>query len=292
MSVLGLLTKETEMINSALKRYGDTPLLSGLTEAQNYSLGAGGKRVRPLLCLLTARLFGGDDTAALPYAAALELIHTASLIHDDMPEIDDDDQRRGIPTNHKVFGEAKALLAADGLFIDAFSLVAENGALDDTANLLAVRTLARAAGTTGLVGGEYIDVTCEGKKIDLDTLRAMHSKKTGALIVASCALGAIAAGVSEGDERFHDACEFARGIGLAFQIVDDALDKVASAEALGKPIGADERRGKATYLSFYSPDAALALAREITEAAISHIEKYEGSALLAALARELALREK
>lgn len=291
MSVVEKLKEDIEKINRLLPRASDSELLAELTEAQNYSLSAGGKRIRPLLVLLTARLFGGKSESAMPYALAVELIHTASLIHDDMPEIDNDDLRRGKPTNHKVYGESTALLAGDGLFIDAFSLLSGNTALDDTANIRAVRILSQAAGSLGLVGGEFIDIKCEGRKIDIETLRTMHSKKTGALILAAARLGAVAAGVSEGDERYLDISEFAKGIGLAFQIVDDALDKVATEDTLGKPIGSDERCEKATYLSFYSPTDALLLAEKITEQALSHIEKYEGSETLISLARELAYRK-
>ncbi|MBP3307811.1 MAG: polyprenyl synthetase family protein [Clostridia bacterium] len=290
MSVLDSLKEDIEQINRLLPREADGELTALLTDSQNYSLSAGGKRIRPLIVLLTARLFGGKRASAMPYALAVELIHTASLIHDDMPEIDNDDKRRGKPTNHKVFGQSTALLAGDGLFIDAFSLLSSNAELDDAANIRAVRILSRAAGSLGLVGGEFIDVLCEGRKIDIETLRTMHSKKTGALILAAARLGAVAAGVAEEDERYLDISEFARGIGLAFQIVDDALDRVASEDALGKPIGSDERCKKATYLSFYTPEQALRLSEEITEEAISYIEKYEGSETLISLARELAYR--
>ncbi len=292
MSVFDTLKNEIELINTRLARHSECSLLDGLLESQNYSLSAGGKRIRPLLCLLMGRLFGADIEDSLPYALSLELVHTASLIHDDMPEIDDDSLRRGRPTNHKVFGEACALLAGDGLFIDAFSLVSENARLNDSVNLAAVRELARAVGSDGLVGGEYIDVICEGREIDLSILRTMHSKKTGALIRAAAVLGALSAGVMPNDGRMTDVRAFAEGIGLAFQIVDDALDRVADSETLGKPTGADDRRGKATYLSFYTPNEAFALAEKITDEAISHIEKYEGSQTLSTLARELAQRKK
>ncbi len=292
MRILDTLSYETDRINSALIRTTDSALLKGLIESQNYSLIAGGKRIRPLLCILVGRLFGADFDASLPFALATELTHTASLIHDDMPEIDNDELRRGRPTNHTVFGQACALLAGDGLFIDAFSLIADNERVCESQRLHALRALARAAGSEGLVGGEYIDVMCEGKDIDLDTLRQMHARKTGALIRAAAELGALSAGLTPTDEGYLDACAFAEGIGLAFQIVDDALDKISDSRTLGKKTGADEKLKKSTYLSFYTPTEALSLAEQITERAISHISKYEGSETLAALARELAVRKK
>lgn len=266
-------------------------LLSGLISAEEYSLSAGGKRIRPLIALWTSRLFGGDDRAVMPSAVAIEMIHTASLIHDDLPCIDDDELRRGKPTSHIVFGESTALLAADGLFMDAFSVISENGLLPIDCRLASVRALARATGTRGLVGGEYIDILGESKRLGLDQLRLMDSMKTGALIVAAAELGAIAAGVGENEERMRDLRTYATNIGLAFQIIDDILDVSGSAAELGKNPGSDLRDGKSTYISFYSCDEARRVAKELTDAAIAAIAKYRGADKLVALAKYLTERK-
>ena len=266
-------------------------LLSGLISAEEYSLSAGGKRIRPLIALWTSRLFGGDDRAVMPSAVAIEMIHTASLIHDDLPCIDDDELRRGKPTSHIVFGESTALLAADGLFMDAFSVISENGLLPIDCRLASVRALARATGTRGLVGGEYIDILGESKRLGLDQLRLMDSMKTGALIVAAAELGAIAAGVGENEERMRDLRTYATNIGLAFQIIDDILDVSGSAAELGKNPGSDLRDGKSTYISFYSCDEARRVAKELTDAAIAAIAKYRGADNLVALAKYLTERK-
>ena len=266
-------------------------LLSGLISAEEYSLSAGGKRIRPLIALWTSRLFGGDDRAVMPSAVAIEMIHTASLIHDDLPCIDDDELRRGKPTSHIVFGESTALLAADGLFMDAFSVISENGLLPIDCRLASVRALARATGTRGLVGGEYIDILGESKRLGLDQLRLMDSMKTGALIVAAAELGAIAAGVGENEERMRDLRTYATNIGLAFQIIDDILDVSGSAAELGKNPGSDLRDGKSTYISFYSCDEARRVAKELTDAAIAAIAKYRGADKFVALAKYLTERK-
>ncbi len=280
-------------INMALRTRFDTCSdreLSGLLDAQKYSLFLGGKRIRPVLTLAFAELFGGTAEAAMPYAIAVEMIHTASLIHDDLPSIDNDDLRRGAPTNHKVFGEAAAVLAADGLFMDAFAAVAENTLVQDSVRADAALVLARAVGSFGLVGGEYIDVVSEGREISLSTLKKMHAKKTGALIRASVELGALAAGVSLKDPRMADAALYAEAIGLSFQVVDDVLDVTGTTEELGKPIGSDREEGKITFLKFYSPSEALEYASTLTKEAISVISKYEGSEFLAELADFLVKR--
>lgn len=265
--------------------------LKGITDAQKYSLLAGGKRIRPIIALAFCRLFGGDDDTAMPYAVALEMVHTASLIHDDMPCVDNDDLRRGRPTNHKVFGESTALLAGDGLFIDAFRVIADNENLSKETNCEATLTLACEAGTGGIVGGEFIDILGELVAFDLATLEKMHKLKTGALIRASAILGALAAGIGKADERMRDVITYANAIGLTFQIIDDVLDVTGTADALGKNPGADMKENKTTYLSFFSVDEAKAKAAELTALAVAVMEKYEGSQFLISLAKYLLTRE-
>ena len=194
-----------------------------LLESRRYSLMAGGKRIRPALALAFCRLFGGDPEAALPYACALEMIHTYSLIHDDLPCMDNDDLRRGKPTNHRVYGEAMALLAGDALLTDAFAMAADNPKLSGAVNARAVSILSRAAGSRGMVAGQVLDLLGEKSehRPDFDRLLQTHRLKTGALIRAAAALGVLAAGVDESDVRMRDALTYAEGIGLVFQIVDD-----------------------------------------------------------------------
>ncbi|MEB3270368.1 MAG: farnesyl diphosphate synthase [Synechococcus sp.] len=217
-----------------------------LRDAMRYSLLAGGKRLRPILCLAACELAGGDTALALPTAVALEMIHTMSLIHDDLPAMDNDDLRRGRPTNHKVYGEANAILAGDALLTRAFEMVALRSPGVPAERLLAVvGELSLASGAPGLVGGQVVDLECEGKQVDLDTLEYIHLHKTGALLRACVLSGALIAGA---DQELLDALRiYARGIGLAFQIIDDILDVTASSEVLGKTAGKDITADKTTY---------------------------------------------
>lgn len=284
---------DAALVNAALNAlYSDNKdkELERIIESEKYSLMAGGKRIRPIIALAFCRLFGGCAEAAIPYAVALEMIHTASLIHDDLPCIDNDELRRGRPTNHTVFGESTALLAGDGLLMDAFGVVAGNKHLSPEINAEAVIYLSARVGTHGLVGGEFIDVEGEEKNLSLDELKKMDAYKTGALIKASAVLGALAAGVRLSDKRIADAELYAENIGLAFQIVDDILDVTGSAETLGKNPGQDSKENKTTYLSHYSLDEAKAYANALTKEAIASIKKYEGSELLSELAEYLANR--
>ena len=281
------MKKDAELVNSSLKRtYSencDEELLK-IIEAMEYSLMAGGKRIRPIIALAFCRLFGGRDEAALPYGCALEMVHTASLIHDDLPCIDNDELRRGRPTNHVVFGESTALLAGDGLLMDAYGVIAKNNLLAPEFNLSAIKVLSDCTGTHGLVGGEFIDVMGEDTPLGLQSLRKMDAYKTGALIKASALLGCLAAGVGLCDERIKDVTLYAENIGQAFQIVDDVLDVIGSAEELGKNPGADAKEKKSTYLSFYSVDEAIKYAKELTRDAVDAISKYENSEFLCDLA--------
>ena len=229
----------------------------GLEEAMRYSLLAGGKRVRPVLALATARALGAEPAGFLPLACAFELIHTYSLIHDDLPAMDDDDLRRGLPTSHVKFGEDVAILAGDGLFAEAVRLFCEQPGKPEQV-LAALRQLAAATGVDGMVGGQYVDVV--GAAPDAQGLRALHALKTGRLISASVCCVLTLEGAQEPETMPYR--RFADELGVLFQIVDDILDVTESDEQLGKPHGSDERHGKLTYVSLFGLDRARELAAE------------------------------
>ena len=258
-----------------------------LYRAMEYGVMGGGKRIRPFLTLEFCRMLGGSDAAALPYAAAIEMIHNFSLIHDDMPCMDNDDLRRGRPTTYKAFGEAQALIAGDALIFAAFDC-ALSGAADAAAQNRAVRELAVAAGADGMCEGQMIDMESDGVQIPFERLLELHAHKTGALIRAAAKLGVIAAG---GDEAAMAAADtYGRGIGLAFQIVDDVLDACGSTETLGKPVGSDAKNEKSTFLSFMSADDALAYAARVTKEATDAIKGYPASGTLISLGEWLLHR--
>ena len=238
-------------------RFGDAPETAGLAEAMRYSLLAGGKRVRPVLCLASARSTGADPRSVLPAAAAIELIHTYSLIHDDLPAMDDDELRRGRPTSHVKHGEDVAILAGDGLFAEAINLFLSEQEGESPHVVAALRELAAATGVAGMVGGQYMDVA-EADEIDADGLRKLHSLKTGRLIGASVIVPLLLAGTSEAATIPYRS--FAEELGVLFQIVDDILDVTGSDDELGKPRGSDERHGKLTYVSLFGLDRAHELA--------------------------------
>ena len=261
-----------------------------LDEACRYSLMAGGKRVRPALTLEFCRLFGGEPQNALPFGAAVEMIHTFSLIHDDLPCMDDDDLRRGRPTSHKVFGEAYALLAGDGLALDAFGMAASNTAVTAEARALAVMLLSEAAGCGGMVRGQITDMFGEGNTLTYEELLFLHANKTGALIRVAAQLGVLAAGYGVDTPEMQAAVGYAERIGLAFQVIDDILDVTSTPEAMGKSVGGDADHHKNTFLSFQSIPEAKAFAESLTEEAVALVAPYEGSERLIALARYLAVR--
>jgi geranylgeranyl diphosphate synthase, type II len=236
--------------------FSDATQTAGLEEAMRYSLLAGGKRIRPVLALATARAAGVEPESVLPAAAAIELIHTYSLIHDDLPAMDDDELRRGRPTSHVVYGENVAILAGDGLFAEALRLICERQESGREHVLEALTELARATGVEGMVGGQYVDVTEED--LDADGLRRLHALKTGRLIAASVRIPLILANVCEPETITYR--RFAEELGVLFQIVDDILDVTGSEEELGKPRGSDERHGKLTYVSLFGLDRARDLA--------------------------------
>lgn len=251
-------------------------LIGNLVSSMEYSLTAGGKRVRPMLVMEFAKLCSGSEEAAMPFACAIEMIHTYSLIHDDLPCMDNDDLRRGKPTNHKVYGEACALLAGSGLLTLAFEAASSERAvsLNSTEKCLAaVRVLSEAAGAVGMLGGQIIDLESEGKSVDVDHLKIMDAKKTGALIIAAAKLGCISAGASK--EQIDAAVSYAENIGLAFQIVDDMLDITSSTEELGKPVGSDSENEKSTYAALLGLDECRKISEELTENAVKALEVFE-----------------
>ncbi|MBR2176469.1 MAG: polyprenyl synthetase family protein [Clostridia bacterium] len=269
----------TEKVEKELLSYlpeSDNENIKKLIESMQYSLMAGGKRVRPMLVLEFAKLCGGSEEAAMPFACALEMVHTYSLIHDDLPCMDNDDLRRGKPTNHKVYGEATALLAGSGLLTLAFETVLSeksvrlNGAEKCAA---AARALAQYAGADGMLGGQMIDLESEGKTVTVEHLKVMDNKKTGALMAAACSLGCISAGAAK--EQLAAAVSYAENIGLAFQIIDDILDITSTTEELGKPVGSDDENKKSTYAALLGLDRCRELSRELTEKAAAALDVFE-----------------
>ncbi|MGG4168625.1 polyprenyl synthetase family protein [Rossellomorea vietnamensis] len=230
----------------------DIPLV--LKEAMIYSLKAGGKRIRPILLLAAIRTFNQDPMLGLNTASALEMIHTYSLIHDDLPSMDDDDLRRGKPTNHKMFGEAAAILAGDGLLTYSFQLIAEDSALTNDQKVKLIALLARCAGPEGMVGGQVADIEGENKRLTVQELENIHVHKTGKLLIFSVLAGGIISGVSENELKLLE--RFSYHIGLAFQIQDDILDIEGSEEMIGKPVGSDESKHKSTYPSILTMEGA------------------------------------
>lgn len=261
-------------------------------KAELYSLTAGGKRIRAFLVHEFCNICGGLFEACAPYAAAIEMMHTFSLIHDDLPCMDNDDMRRGKPTSHKVFGEATALLAGDSLAIRAFLTISENMKVYPEYNVEAIRVLADAVCSEGMIGGQIIDLRGEREALDFDTLLKLHRKKTGALIIASAKLGCIAAGLDDSDHRYKAAEEYASAIGLAFQIVDDILDATSSLETLGKNVGVDKVRNKTTFLTFMSIEDAREYARKLTEKAKAALSVFGDADILCELADYLLTRDK
>ena len=285
-----------EAVEDALGRYvPEVSLLqSDLFKAMRYSLMAGGKRIRPVLVLEFCGLCGGDQTAALPFACAIEMIHTYSLIHDDLPCMDDDGMRRGKPSNHVVFGEAQALLAGDSLLTMAFETMLSPESIKGVGAQRAADAagvLAAAAGAYGMAGGQAIDLMSEGKKIPMETLQKMDECKTGALIRAAAKMGCVLAGAESRLVRAAD--EYAAAIGFAFQIVDDILDVRGDAQAIGKPVGSDREKDKSTYVSLLGMERAGSAVRSLTDIAVKALSAFSGdTSYLCSLAEKLAARDR
>ena len=259
---------------------------SKLFEAMEYSLLAGGKRLRPVLAMEFCRLCGAEAAQAAPFAAAVEMIHTYSLIHDDLPSMDNDDFRRGRPTNHKVYGEAMAILAGDALLTDAF-MVASTAQLADPKDMaFAIGMLAECAGSMGMVGGQVLDIGSEERELTEQEVIDIQTRKTGALINAACVLGAIAGGGTE--EQIDAAARFASGLGLAFQIRDDMLDVIGTQEEMGKGVGTDA--AKNTFVRLYGLEKCEELVNRYTQYAIDALTVFEDTEFIVSLARSLTDR--
>ncbi len=272
------LKEYQRLINEALKKY--LPLFNNyaarVTEAMHYSLFAGGKRLRPILLLAGAEAVGGNAKDYIPAACALECIHTYSLIHDDLPAMDDDDLRRGKPTCHKAFDEATAILAGDGLLTYAFELLTHPDLVSKVSPdrvIKVIRIIAKAAGISGMVGGQMADLLAEGRSVTPEELDFIHRCKTGALISASVVSGAVLAGASQEQIKALETYGFA--IGRAFQIVDDLLDIIGDEKVIGKPVGSDQKKGKATYPGLFGIEASRKKACELVKEALSAIEMFD-----------------
>ena len=263
-----------------------------LRESMRYSLLAGGKRLRPILCLASCELAGGKPEMAMSTAVALEMIHTMSLIHDDLPAMDNDDLRRGRPTNHKVYGDAVAILAGDALLTRAFEMVAlRSPGVPHDRLLKVVGELSLVAGAPGLVGGQVVDLESEGKIVDLDTLEYIHLHKTGALLKACVRCGALIAGAQE--DLLNALSQYAKGIGLAFQIVDDILDVTASSDVLGKTAGKDLLADKTTYPKLLGLEESRKRAQDLVDQAKNALKPWEnGSEPLISLADYITSRDR
>ncbi len=261
----------------------------GLLDAMDYSLTAGGKRIRPVLVLEFSRLLGGNMEDTLPVACAVEMLHTYSLIHDDLPCMDNDDLRRGKPTSHKVFGESTAVLAGDALQAEAFGTILRCP-LPVERRAKCAEILAGAAGIDGICGGQYMDLSAEGHALSAEELSDLQARKTGALLAGACMLGAAAAGA--GEDMLNLAGQYGAQLGAAFQIRDDMLDVLSTESELGKPIGSDKRDGKTTFMSLYGQNECARMVRKITDAAIETVKPVDKDGFLAELAASLIDRRK
>ncbi len=293
MNINEILISNSELVERALALYcksGDSEL-DRLFEAEAYSLLGGGKRIRPFIVNEVCRALGGTIDASMPFAVAIEMIHTYSLIHDDLPCMDDDDMRRGRPTNHKVYGYSTALLAGDALLTKAFSVAAGNDCVDRSTRSEAVSLIAEAAGECGMIGGQIIDLDGEKKKLSFEQLLRLHSLKTGALMRCSAGLGALAAGYNSDSKKFKEAVAYADSVGLAFQVIDDILDATSTAEEIGKSVGGDAEHNKTTFLTYYDIHGARDYASQLTEKALCEISGWKDRQTLEDLAKFLLLRK-
>ena len=281
MKLKEYLLEKRAIVDRALENY--LPEMTGpkeeLYKAMRYSLFAGGKRLRPILCIASAEAVGGSYEDVIPVACAFEMIHTYSLIHDDLPAMDDDELRRGKPTNHVVFGEAMAVLAGDGLLTEAFRVMADPRLLEKAGSekfRKVIEMVASASGAGGMVAGQALDIRAEGKKIDTSLMEIIHENKTGALLRASVTTGAILGGGSE--KAIESLDSYGKNIGLAFQISDDILDIEGDTKEMGKQAGADIERGKNTYPSIYGMEKSKIMLKEIIDNAIDMLFAFKDKA--------------
>lgn len=278
------------LIDTKLAEYfrADDMPQAGLFEAMRYSLNAGGKRIRPILVLEFCRITGGDCDKSLPVACAIEMLHTYSLIHDDLPCMDNDDLRRGKPTNHVVYGECTATLAGDALQAEAFGTILRSE-LPAEARAECARILADAVGADGMCGGQFLDMIGENKLLTAAELDEINSRKTGALLIAACTMGVAAAGGNE--KQSEAASRFGAAIGAAFQIRDDMLDVISTSEQLGKPIGSDAQEHKNTYMALYGAERCMKMIEKLTEVAKAALnEAFDDTAFLCDLADSMVTR--
>lgn len=286
-----MTTKEyKDRIDAALETYFVSPpeSLAGLAESMRYSLLAGGKRIRPTLVLEFCRICGGDIDAAMPVACAIEMLHTYSLIHDDLPCMDDDALRRGRPTNHVVYGECTATLAGDALQAEAFGTILRS-ALPAERKARCAEFLADAVGLDGMCGGQFLDMLGEGKKLSEQELADINSRKTGALLTAACRMGVAAGGGNEA--QLEAASLYGAAIGAAFQIRDDMLDVLGNEQELGKPIGSDAQEEKNTYMALYGAEHCSQMIEKLTARAKDVLSGvFDDTAFLSALADSMAVR--
>jgi geranylgeranyl diphosphate synthase type II len=278
MDLKAYLRDKRALVDEALKSVFPEPqgFAADVVRAMTYSLFAGGKRLRPILCIGGAEAVGKEGRTILPFACSLELIHTYSLIHDDLPVMDNDDLRRGKPTSHKVFGEAVALLAGDGLLTEAFRLMAGTSGVDPRALLKVIRLVGSAAGYQGMVGGQVVDIQSEGKPVDPSLVNYIHSHKTGALIHASVTSGAILAEGTE--EQVNAISSYGEKIGLAFQIADDILDVEGDSKTMGKGVGGDARKKKITFPAAVGLQKAKEIQGRLVEEAVGALKTFDEKA--------------
>lgn len=288
------LNNKIQLVDQALDKFmpdeDKTP--SVIHEAMRYSVFAGGKRLRPVLLLTAAEAVGGNSSLAMPAACAMEMIHTYSLVHDDLPAMDNDDFRRGKPTNHKVFGDAFAVLAGDALLTLAFETICQTDPkVPSHITIQVIREIASAAGTMGMIGGQVVDIQSENKNIEKELLHYIHTHKTGALFSASIRTGALIGGATP--EQLEKLTDYASYIGLAFQITDDILDVEGDTQKLGKTVGSDERKKKSTYPSLYGLEKSKKLAVEAVEKSLYCLRDFDEKAdLLRYVAEHMSYRDR
>lgn len=293
MDFLAEFEAKINLANESLQKYfvKQENHQAAIYGAMEYSLFSGGKRIRPVLCAACTELFGGNAEDAMPFACAIEMIHTYSLIHDDLPCMDDDDLRRGKPTNHVVYGEAMAVLAGDALLNCAFETALNYSKVSPAVTLEALKIIATMSGTEGMIGGQVIDLESEGTEIDSVTLMAMHVCKTGALMMASAKAGALVGGGTKEDVLNME--KFARYLGVAFQIKDDILDVESTTEVLGKPVGSDSDNEKTTFVTLYGLEQSKKMLEDYTRMATETLEPYgERADFLKGLADFLLQRDR
>ncbi len=292
MDINAYISESKKLVDACLETLlpAESEEPSTIHKAMRYSIFAGGKRIRPILVLASGETLGGDRSVLLPLGAGIEMMHTYSLIHDDLPALDNDDLRRGVPTCHKAFGEAMAILAGDALMTRCYQILADLPGISESTRIRMVREIAAATGTVnGMIGGQVVDLESEGKPVGARVLEYIHYSKTGALLKACVRCGALAAGA--GAEDLRALTEFGSKIGLLFQIVDDILDVTSSSEILGKTAGKDEKVKKATYPAFYGIEASRQKARELMASALEDIRGFgENGEVLRSLAQLIVNR--